>query len=123
MNSPLKILSLFGSFWQDKINAQILRWNILIVLIQFGLLFIKLNNLPPQLPLYYSLPWGESQLASASSVFLLPILSLGILLINQFIATILFLPHRLCSLLLITISLICSLFLFISLWQIISLVS
>jgi hypothetical protein len=123
MNSPLKIISLFGVFWQDKTNAQIFRWNIFIIAAEFGLLFLKLNNLPPQLPLYYSLPWGESQLAPASAIFLLPILSLTILLINQFIATFLYVSHRLCSLLLITISLVCSFFSFISLWQIISLVS
>lgn len=123
MSSPLKIISLFGTFWQEKTIGQFFRWNIILIIVQFALLFLKLNDLPPQLPLFYSQPWGESQLASASSIFLLPILSLAILLVNHFTAAFLYASHKLFSYLLIVISLICCLFSLISLTQIIFLVS
>jgi hypothetical protein len=32
----------------------------------------RLGNLPPQLPLFYSRPWGEEQLADSWMILLLP---------------------------------------------------
>jgi hypothetical protein len=61
-------LSTLGRFWQEKINAQVLRWNIFFVFLQLGLLVIKFNSLPPQVPLYFSLPWGDQRLTSVSSL-------------------------------------------------------
>jgi len=123
MSSSLKIISLFGVFWQEKVNNLFFRWNIIAILVQFALLFLKLNDLPPQLPLFYSEPWGESQLVSASTIFLLPILSLAVILINHFLAALFHSQYRLFSRILIIISLVYSLFSLISLWQIIFLVS
>lgn len=123
MNSPLKIISIFGVFWQEKVNSLFFRWNIVIILAQFALIFFKLNNLPPQLPLFYSKPWGESQLTSASTIFLLPILSLAVILVNHFLAALLHTQYRFFSRILIIISLVYGLFSLISLWQIIFLVS
>lgn len=123
MSSSLKIISLFGTFWQEKVNSLFFRWNIVAILAQFALLFLKLNDLPPQLPLFYSRPWGEPQLASASTIFLLPILSLAVILVNHFLAALLHSQYHFFSRILIITSLIYGLFSFISLWQIIFLVS
>ncbi|MFH0979833.1 MAG: hypothetical protein V1803_02720 [Candidatus Roizmanbacteria bacterium] len=35
---------------------------------------LKFNSLPPQLPLFYSRPWGEAQLVDTWMIFLLPII-------------------------------------------------
>lgn len=43
-----------------------------ILLAIFILLGIQFRNLPPVLPLYYSLPWGDEQLASSYYLFILP---------------------------------------------------
>ena len=40
-------------------------------------------QLPPQIPLYYSLPTGESQLADKNMFILIPLLSVGIIVINS----------------------------------------
>jgi len=123
VNSPLRIVSLFGIFWQEKTNYLFFRLNLFVILIQFIVLFLKFNDLPPQLPLYYSQPWGESQLATSSLIFLLPILSSSVILINHFIAALLFISRRLLSRVLIILSFVFSIFSLISLWQIIFLVS
>jgi hypothetical protein len=52
------------------------------------ILFLVLNiySLPPQLPLYYSLPWGEKQLVSISEFVVLPGSIVLISLVNLFIS-------------------------------------
>jgi hypothetical protein len=62
-----------GKFWQEKINGIIFRWTVVLIIFQIIYLIFVLNILPPQIPLYYSLPWGESRLTSFTSLFLLPL--------------------------------------------------
>jgi hypothetical protein len=45
-------------------------------------LIIFWGKLPPQSPLFYSLPWGEQQLADSKTLFLLPLISLLVLGFN-----------------------------------------
>src|SRR3989337_345654 len=45
------------------------------------------NNLPPRLPLFYSLPWGQSQLVTKQQFFILPVILIIINLTNFFIAS------------------------------------
>lgn len=56
--------------------------NLILVFLTFGFLFSVSKSLPPQLPLFYSLPWGEKQLATKGLIFLLPIFSLAVFLVN-----------------------------------------
>jgi hypothetical protein len=39
-----------------------------------GIFAIDYGNFPPQIPLFYSKPWGEDQLAEVWMIFLLPVL-------------------------------------------------
>jgi hypothetical protein len=116
-------ISQIGLFWQEKVNGQIFRWNIIVLLCQVAVLLVKFNTLPPQIPLFYSLPWGSSQIASAPSVFILPGFSLAVMLVNNLLAIFFLKSTKLFSRLLVVISLICSIFAAIALFQIIFLVS
>ncbi len=122
-NSLFSQISFLGSFWQEKINHHLFRWNIILIIFQIILLTLKFTYLPEKVPLYYSLPWGESQLASAASLFLLPTFSIIILLINNLIATFFLKTIPLLSRLLTTFSLLFALLSSISLFRIISLIS
>lgn len=55
-----------------------------------SLIIIGLNwqRLPPQIPLFYSRPWGEDQLAPKMAIFLFPTTSLGVFLTNHLLAKI-----------------------------------
>jgi len=123
LNSLFFQISILGSFWQEKINRHLFRWNLFFILFQIIIFIIKFNNLPQQIPLYYSLPWGQDQLATTASLFLLPTFSIIVLLLNNLIATFFFKTIPLFSRLLIIFSLIFSLFSSISLTKIISLIS
>lgn len=123
LNSIFQPLSHLGQFWQQKTNSKIFRWNLIFIIVQVSLLAWKFNSLPPQVPLYYSLPWGESQLASASSLFILPTISIVLLLINHLFSISLTKTSQLLSRFLLVISLIVSFFSLISLLKIVSLIS
>lgn len=116
-------ISLLGNFWQEKINSHFFRWNLLLIIFQIAILIFKFNDLPQQVPLYYSLPWGDEQLASTASLFLLPTFSIIILLINNLIATFFFKTIPLFSRLLVIFSLVFSFLSSISLTRIILLIS
>ncbi|MFA6368862.1 MAG: hypothetical protein WCX20_00580 [Candidatus Shapirobacteria bacterium] len=122
-NSFFSQISILGNFWQEKINQFLFRWNIILIVLQLAILIIKFNSLPQQVPLYYSLPWGEGQLAAAASLFLLPTFSIIILLLNNLIATFFLKIIPLFSRLLPIFSLIFSLLSSISLIRIIILIS
>lgn len=115
-------LSLLGRFWQEKINGQVFRWNLIFIFGQLIYLIIRFNDLPPLVPLFFSLSWGEGQLAPASSLFILPTLAIAVLLINNLMAALLLRSLTLLSRLLIIFSLIFSFMSAVSVIRIISLI-
>lgn len=123
LNSIFQPLSHLGQFWQQKANSKIFRWNLIFIVVQVFVLVWKFTNLPPQVPLYYSLPWGESQLASASSLFILPTVSIVLLFINHLFSISLSKTSQLLSRFLIIISLIISFFSLVTLLRIVILIS
>lgn len=43
------------------------------ILLQIGLILLSLGKLPPQIPLFYSLPWGDSILTKPLFIWILPL--------------------------------------------------
>ena len=76
----------------------------LLLLIAVVFLFAW-QRLPPQLPLFYSLPRGEEQLGSKLSFFLLPLISFFVGIINLFLAMTIFEQYPFASKLLLWTSL------------------
>jgi len=116
-------ISKIGLFWQEKSNGTIFRWNLFFLFSQLIILFIKYTDLPPQIPLFYSEPWGGAQLTTSTSIFFLPLFSFIVLVTNNFLATSFFKSIPLLSKLLVVVSLIFTLYSTIALYQIISLIS
>jgi len=115
-------LSDLGHFWQQKINSRVLRWNLFFICLQVGVLIWKFNSLPPKIPLFYSLPWGNSQLTNNSSLFLLPTISIVFLLINNLFSVSFYKNILLISRLSVITSLIFSFFATITLFKIVFLI-
>jgi len=71
----------------EKISPNLLfSLSLLISLAQALILFSIWRFLPPQVPLFYSQPWGNSQLVNPVYLILLPSISLGLLIINLFLS-------------------------------------
>lgn len=85
--------------------------------------FLRWSKLPPEVPLYYSLPWGEKQLASPWELTILPTLALSIMVTNFFLAFFFAQDNKLLLKILIYTSLFVSIILLYNFIQIIILVS
>lgn len=123
----MNIVSFFfgnlGKFWENSSNSRLLRLTFLLLTVQVGLILWFFNQLPPELPLFYSRNWGQSWLASTSSIFILPLFSLIIIIINYSLAIYFYNKKSLLSQLLVVFSFILSFLCTIAVMEIISLVS
>lgn len=55
---------------------------LLMILIMLALITMLMGRLPGSVPLFFSLPWGESRLAPKGALYLLPGLSMLFLMVN-----------------------------------------
>lgn len=62
--------------------------NLLVIFWGTVILALKWQSLPEKVPLFYSRPWGEEQLASSKFLFSLPLLSLVILIGNGILGSV-----------------------------------
>ena len=81
--------------WQDRICGGAWRLTLGFFLISVGLLAWQYRSLPPQVPLFYSRPWGEAQLTTPAGLMLLPGAILVVLLINGFLSGVVFVRYKL----------------------------
>lgn len=63
---------------------------LLLVLLQSGAILAAKNLLPEKVPLFYTRPWGEEQLAPNHFLFLLPAVSFLVLMLNMLLQRLLF---------------------------------
>lgn len=110
LQSIFKPIANLGEFWQQSFNSKFFRWNLIFITAQLVLIVWQFGNLPQQVPFYYSLPWGESQLVSASTLFLVPTFSIVLFLVNHLFAISFSKKNPLLSQLLISTSLVISFF-------------
>lgn len=122
MNVISSFFGNLGKFWQTTLNSRLLRLTIILFLAQLVLIIWFYKDLPPEIPLYFSRPWGADWLTSTSSIFILPLLSLITLLVNYFLALFYHQKKLILSQLLVIFSFIISLFTTVSVLKIISLV-
>ncbi|MFA5025130.1 MAG: hypothetical protein WC503_01290 [Candidatus Shapirobacteria bacterium] len=122
MNVVSSFFGNLGKFWQKTLNSRLLRLCVVLLIAQIVLIIWFYNQLPPEIPLYFSRPWGESWLAPSSMIFILPLLSLIVLLTNYFLAIFYHQRKLLLAQLLVIFAFIISLFSTVSVLKIISLV-
>lgn len=69
------------SFFNDKFRLWSFTALAISILIQAGLIFLSWGKLPTQIPIFYSLPWGNDILAAPMFLWILPsaTLAFGIL--------------------------------------------
>jgi len=112
----------FKELIRDKFFSVSFILMIIFFLVSVILIFMKINSLPPQVPLFYSQPWGLEQLASKDNLFLIPVTLGGILLINLILSLIFWNKSQFLTKVLIGLALICSFLTILTLIQILLLV-
>lgn len=123
MNTISSFFGNLGKFWQSGPNYRLVRFNIILIAVQITLIIWFFKDLSPEIPLYFSRPWGEAWLAPATLIVLLPLFSIFVALINYFLALFYYQKKALLSKLLVVFSFIISLFSTISIIQIFRLIS
>lgn len=80
-------------------------------------------KLPPQVPLFYSRPWGKEQLINPLGLLLLPTLSLSIAVVNLIFASLMPREEKLSSQLLVVFATVFNFLSFVTLFKIVTLVT
>jgi hypothetical protein len=96
---------------------------IFFLVAQIAAWIIFIRKLPPQIPLFYSRPWGEKQLANPFFLLILPALSLIVLLTNTILASIMSQENKLVNQLLVIAAALFSLLCLTTLLKIVTLVT
>jgi len=115
-----------NNFWLLLRDLRIkqLSWiNGFLLMLFLPLSIWKYSALPPQLPLFYSLPRGASQLGNTVEIFILPLLAICFTAVNYYLASMMYRKERLAAIFLCTASLTISLLLLITFAKIIFLVT
>lgn len=73
-------------FFQEKTVRTATRISFALLLSVLAFLLFTWKKLPPEIPLFYSLPWGEEQLSSPFFLLILPLGSLFFGILNFLLA-------------------------------------
>lgn len=111
------------AIWHDELIKKSIILTLVIFFLFTIILALKLKDLPPQLPLFYSLPRGNDQLGNPILLLILPLSSFLIEIINTLISAYLYKKEILLARMFAIIGSFISVVLFISFIKIISIVS
>lgn len=95
----------------------------MLILISLVLFLLRAGSLPPQVPLWYAKPWGETQLAHPLWLLILPATSFVVYLVNVVVAAYITSEHLVFTQLLYATSLLVSFLSFVTLAKILFLIT
>jgi hypothetical protein len=122
-NFLLTYKNTFSLISKDQIIINQIRLFVFLLFLNFLILIWKWPLLPPQIPLFYSLPRSYEQLGNTILILIFPSIALIFFLINLTIATLIYQKEKLGAYLMITITTFNTLILFLCLLKIILLVT
>ncbi|MEX2028612.1 MAG: hypothetical protein WD988_03910 [Candidatus Curtissbacteria bacterium] len=73
------------NFARDRFALSVYIFGLISLLAQSSLILVSWGKLPPQIPLFYSRPWGAEMLSSPLGLWILPGLLLGCAISNFFV--------------------------------------
>jgi hypothetical protein len=76
------VKKLISKLWQDKNCSLAVKISVFLLLLTTGCLLLVGHLLSPQVPLFYSRPWGEEQLATPQTLLLLPLGAVLVIFFN-----------------------------------------
>jgi len=80
----------FLVLWQDKPSSLGIKLAIILLPLSVFYFLFTSHRLPPEVPLFYSRPWGEEQLTPSTSLLMLPLGGLLFTFLNIGMAVFLF---------------------------------
>lgn len=108
---------------KDKTIRVGLQFGFLFLLGQLLILIYFWGKLPPEVPLFYSRPWGQEQLSFPFGLFILPFVSFLVILVNLIVASLIPGEEKLPSQLLIIFATVFNFFCLVTLFKIVTLIT
>ncbi len=96
----------FKDIRSDKLTFRVFTATLIVILLPLPYILFFYRNLPPYLPVFNQLPWGEPRLAPPIGVLIPSLISLCILIANVFLSPVLYKKTPLVSRMLAVISFI-----------------
>lgn len=75
-------MNVFNEVRSDRLIFRGFIINLLIIVITIFYILLSYRNLPPFLPLFNQMPWGEERIAKTAWIFIIPLISLTIFIFN-----------------------------------------
>jgi len=108
---------------KDKTISLCLQLGFSLLVIQLIIVALFWRKLPPQVPLFYSRPWGGEQLVTPTRLLILPIISLLIIGVNFTAASLIPGEEKLASQLLVIFATVFNFLSLVTLFKIVTLVT
>lgn len=112
-----------ASVSSDRLTLAIFIFSLLSVLGQASFILVSLGKLPPQVPIFYSRPWGEPMLARPISLWILPAIATFVFILNFYFFQFFFKNNRFILRILFVFSFVVALFTLYDIAKIISLLT
>ncbi|MEK7450573.1 MAG: hypothetical protein AAB662_01380 [Patescibacteria group bacterium] len=103
----------FKNILQDQTTKRIFIANLLLIIFTFALIGFYYRNLPPFIPIFNQLPWGEQRLGSTATIFIPPLIAFLVFICNIIIAELAYEKIPLVSRMLATVSLLAEILIFL----------
>lgn len=81
--------------FQDKFFSWTIKISLFLIILQTAILFFFWKRIPPEVPFFYSRPWGEEQIAGKEFLFVAPFCLLVFTLVNMWLVGIFFQKEKL----------------------------
>lgn len=114
---------LFKNIVSDKTLALAFLINILFIIATLIFILFSYSSLPPFIPIFNQLPWGEQRLGSTITILIPVLAALLVLLINLFISAAIYKKNTLIARILAAISLLVSVLTFLFVVKTITLIT
>ncbi len=96
----------FRNILNDQTTKKIFITNLLLIIFTFALIGFYYRNLPPFIPIFNQLSWGEQRLGSTATIFVPPLIVFTIFICNIIVAGLAYEKIPLVSRMLATVSLL-----------------
>lgn len=75
---------------EDRIVFRLINLSLIFILITFLYILLEYRNLPPLIPLFNQLAWGEKRLSPTWGIFIPPVIVVIILIINSLLSSVIY---------------------------------
>lgn len=86
----LSMKEIFKTIREDKIAERSFFIGFAIIILGIFYIAFYYQNLPPYLPLFNQLPWGEQRLSKTIGIFIPPLIAFLILILNFFFSSVIY---------------------------------